>query len=498
MSGARLNLEWRAPGPVAARFMASSAMVQFLNGPVGSGKTTAVMIKLIKLARQQAPSTRDTVVVDRQRLPVRKFKVCCVRDTYRQLWATTLPSWFKRIPKEAGEFSGSAGGPASHRVTFAPGDGTAVDFLIEFIAIGENAVEDVLRGYEPTCFYLNEADLLAKEVYTYARGRAGRYPDMSEGGPSWYGVLGDCNAPELINWLYQDIFKSPPEGVDLFRQPSGLSADAENLANLPAGYYANQTDGQPDHYVDRMVKNIAGLSPASSMQFIGRDLVDAACSPLREPRATLYDPLVIGVDVARYGDDSSTIYFRRGRDARSIPPIKFSKTDTMFLAARIFETATSRNAAAVFVDGGGVGGGVIDRLRQLRLDNVFEIQFGAASDRIDYGEGGEPIVYANKRAEMWGTMKGWLKTGAICDDPGLIGDLTAVQYSYVQRDGRDAILLEPKEAMKKRGLSSPDDGDGLALTFAYPVAATSAPQVGRTGGRPKALPDWDPLPSPED
>ncbi|MES2171014.1 MAG: hypothetical protein V4479_09900, partial [Actinomycetota bacterium] len=63
-------------------------------------------------------------------------------------------------------------------------DKTVVDFTIEFGAIGENAVEDFMRGYEPTAFYLNELDLLARDVFIYAKGRVGRYPDMNEGGPT--------------------------------------------------------------------------------------------------------------------------------------------------------------------------------------------------------------------------------------------------------------------------------------------------------------------------
>ena len=74
--------------------------------------------------------------------------------------------------------------------------------------------------------------------------------------------------------------------------------------------------------------------------------------------------------------------------------------------------------------------------------------------------------YANKRAEMWGYMKEWCKVGCLPDDRDLRADLTNVEYGY---DKSDAILLERKRDMRRRGLASPDDGDALALTFAYPV-----------------------------
>jgi hypothetical protein len=76
------------------------------------------------------------------------------------------------------------------------------------------------------------------------------------------------------------------------------------------------------------------------------------------------------------------------------------------------------------------------------------------------------VRYANKRAEMWGHMKEWCKFGCLPADRSLSADLTAVDYGY---DASDAIRLERKDDMRKRGLASPDDGDALALTFAYPV-----------------------------
>ena len=119
-----------------------------------------------------------------------------------------------------------------------------------------------------------------------------------------------------------------------------------------------------------------------------------------------------------------------------------------------------------FVDGGGPGAGVVDRCRQLRIP-VIEVQFGAAPDRDHLGLGDE--LYANKRAEMWGAMRQWLREGMIDADPELKADLAAVEYGYTLRDGVDAIILEKKEHMRKRGLASPDDADALALTFAHPV-----------------------------
>lgn len=205
---------------------------------------------------------------------------------------------------------------------------------------------------------------------------------------------------------------------------------------------------------------------AGSMQFIGGDIVDRARKV--EAAATLQDPLIMGVDVARFGDDQSVIVIRRGRDARSVPWETFKGADTMTLAARITELQSQFRCDAIFVDGGGVGGGVIDRLRMLKQP-VIEVQFGGAADRGQMSSEGA-VLYANKRAEMWGMMRDALKGGlAVPDKPDLADELAGVEYGYVLRNGRDAILLESKKDMKKRGLASPDLADALAITYAYPV-----------------------------
>ena len=96
--------------------------------------------------------------------------------------------------------------------------------------------------------------------------------------------------------------------------------------------------------------------------------------------------------------------------------------------------------------------------------------------------------------EIWGVMREWLAGGMIDDDPELKEDLTAVEYGYTMKEGRDAVILEKKEHMKKRGLASPDDGDALALTFAYPVAPSDhTEQFGQT---PIFTSEYDPYARP--
>lgn len=203
---------------------------------------------------------------------------------------------------------------------------------------------------------------------------------------------------------------------------------------------------------------------AGSMQFIASDLLSQA---LRAPaQSHRQDALVIGVDVARFGDDESVIFVRRGLDARTIPPIRLRNVDTMQLAGRVAEEARRLRADAIFVDEGGVGAGVVDRLRQLGLD-VIGVQFGAKADGIS------PVAaierYANKRAELYGNLRQAMKAGlALPEIADLMTELNAIEYGF---NARDEIQLEKKEQMKARGLASPDLADALALTYAYPVIA---------------------------
>ncbi len=219
--------------------------------------------------------------------------------------------------------------------------------------------------------------------------------------------------------------------------------------------------GEDSDFVRVRVKGV--FPRAGSLQFIdSQRIAEAVARPLVEDPTA---PLVMGVDIARHGDDQTVIRFRRGLDARSIPAIKFRIPDLMQVASRVMEQVNAHNPDAVFVDATGMGWGVCDRLTQLGCRNAVGVNFGNAADRRDFGDAA--ARYANKRAEMWGFLKEWCRAGCLPDDAALVADLGNVEYGY---DASDALLLERKDDMRRRGLASPDDGDALALTFAYPVA----------------------------
>jgi hypothetical protein len=203
---------------------------------------------------------------------------------------------------------------------------------------------------------------------------------------------------------------------------------------------------------------------AGSTQFIASDVAEAASQ--RSSPAPDWEPVVIGVDVARFGDDESVIWRRQGRDAASAGPARFRRLDTMALASRVAEAFAAWNARAVIVDEGGVGGGVVDRLRQLLPpEKVHGVNFGGKAER--WSPDGVANLYANRGAECWGIMREWLASGGcIPADDEIVEQLTGRSYGY---NARNEIQLERKDDMKKRGLASPDIADALALTFAVPI-----------------------------
>lgn len=200
------------------------------------------------------------------------------------------------------------------------------------------------------------------------------------------------------------------------------------------------------------------------MEFFSVTDIDEAMS--RETVATLDDPLALGVDVARYGANSSVLYPRKGRDARSIPRRVYQGLGTVDLAQKVFDFNQEIRADGIFIDGGGVGGGVVDNVRHLHL-HCYDIQFGSKADYVGFATGTEGERYANKRAEMYGSLRGWLKGGALPNDQGIRQQLLSITYTL---NNRDEVILTSKEVMMREGKDSPDDVDALALTFALPLA----------------------------
>lgn len=246
------------PGPVAAAWIDDNVTpIPFIEGPAGSGKTTAAVFKGPRFLARCMPVCADGRI---------RGKLTVLRDNYRRLAETALKSW-KLVFREDFPFSDYSGGqdrPVHHRLEFEIVRGGALpnvhpdglhlarklaerfpraprifELEVEFLAVGDHAIEEMLRGYETSAGWCNEADLLQERVPGFLFGRTGRFPsklmlpdelvELLEKG--WWSlprqVYGDLNPPDLDHWTEKwDKEKRP--GFKLYRQPSGLSPRAEN------------------------------------------------------------------------------------------------------------------------------------------------------------------------------------------------------------------------------------------------------------------------------
>jgi len=238
-------------------------------------------------------------------------------------------------------------------------------------------------------------------------------------------------------------------------------------------------DHDEDSYFFRT--RVRGEFPtAGALQFIDTDLVEQAM--IREVQPLPNDPLVVGVDVARFGDDCSVIFGRRGMDAKSIPPIVVRKTGIDQLEDMLLQFCTQHQPDVIFIDGSGAGGAVVDHLANRHNLPVEDIQFGSKALNAT-----NQVRYAQRRSEMWGNLKDALKYLAIPNKSELRDQLISPEYDY---NLRGELQLEKKSDMKKRGLASPDIADALALTFARPVFPR---QYDDRMGRGNVVSDYDPI-----
>lgn len=194
--------------------------------------------------------------------------------------------------------------------------------------------------------------------------------------------------------------------------------------------------------------------------FIPYELVEAALMRDIPPQDDY--PLVFGVDVARYGDDSTVIARRQGDEFKQYDVLR--NKSTMEVAGYVARCANKENPKHIFIDVIGIGAGVYDRLYELGYP-VIPVNV-AESPAINGQE------YRRLRDELWGLMREWLemRRGKLWDneDNDLLGELTTPTFKILS-DGK--IAIEKKEDMKKRGLPSPNIADAHILTFAQPVAA---------------------------
>lgn len=289
----------------------------------------------------------------------------------------------------------------------------------------------------------------------------------------------------FVPWFWQDEYrkKAPPDfkpgEIELFYQESyGLDLDQVywlHTKNIELG-------GDPGIVCPLFLQEYP-FCAADAFQSTGGDKICDTKFVTRARKAVITDKQegahILGVDPARFGNDRSSWIHRNRRVAWGLQ--SFKDLSTTELAARVMNEIDRCEEEgdpvdAVMIDVVGLGAGVYDTLVDRGYGDIaMAVNAGSKAD--------EPEEYLNKRSEMWDLLNLWLRDEpvSIPDNDSLHADLIAPNYTY---NAKQQKVLETKEQMRKRGIRSPDEGDALAMTFAYKVRKREA----RT--RRKRKTDW--------
>lgn len=271
----------------------------------------------------------------------------------------------------------------------------------------------------------------------------------------------------FVPWFWQDEYRRPCSHDVLFDEEEQAYADAYGLDRDQLLWRRLKIKELGD---PTLFKQEYPATAAEAFQMSGHDAFIRPELVVRARKANVQGvgPLVIGFDPAWMGDDRSTMAWRRGRKVEKIE--SRSKLSTMEAAGWLKMVIDRDQPARVFVDVGGVGAGVYDRLQEMGAPYsriVVAVNFGSAP----FEPPSDPDVPGplNRRAEMWMKSREWLEDVAgvsIPDSDSLQEDACGPTYKY---DSNTRLRLEPKEDMRRRGVRSPDEWDAVALTFAEPV-----------------------------
>lgn len=286
---------YRAAGPTIDAFQVSDAFVRAIMGPFGSGKSSGCVMEIMRRAGQQAPAPDGK----------RHSRFAAIRQTYPELTLTTVKT-FKDWTAGVGKWNHNP--PITY--TLKTPD---LDLEVIFLALDNDADVKKLLSLELSGCWLNEARELPKSIFDAVTARVGRYPSKAMGGPTWSGVILDTNPPGDDHWFFRMFEVERPAGFELFKQPGGLSPNAENLDNLPGGrnYYTRLMAGKDPEWIKVYVNGAYGRLIEGKPVFHNfLDSTHVEPAPL-QPVPNL--PLLIGVD---FGLTPAAVIGQRLADGR--------------------------------------------------------------------------------------------------------------------------------------------------------------------------------------
>lgn len=277
----------------------------------------------------------------------------------------------------------------------------------------------------------------------------------------------------FVPWHWQEEYrKAVPDGFTLSEEERDYK-DAYDLDDQQMAWRRAKIIELKD---PNLFKQEYPATAAEAFQMSGHDsfikpeLVVRARKATHEPSG----PLVIGLDPSRFGDDGSAMARRRGRKVLRVE--RRYKLDTMQVAGWAKQVIDTEKPARMFIDVGGLGAGVYDRLIEMGYGEIVRaVNFGSAPlEPPKLADDGTEIPGPlNRRSEIWMKSREWLEDVAgadIPDEDGLQAEACGPGYKY---DSRSRLQLEKKEDMRRRGVRSPDGWDSVALTFSEPVQDSS-------------------------
>jgi hypothetical protein len=247
-----LDYDVRESAPTIAKFHRSNKDFRALQGPIGSGKSVACCIEIYRRCTEQRVGEDG----------FRRSRWAVVRNTKQQLKDTTLKTWFDWFPSRQG-----VGYWKETDATFYLEFG---DVKAEIMFRALDTPDDVAKvlSLELTGCWLNESKQIHQEIVEGLQGRLERYPSVKMGGSDHWLMIADTNMPAIGSYWWkifehQALEDDDPDTVvdcDTFRQPSGLSPEAENLPNLTQGYYTRKAKGRSKAYINVYIKAKYALS----------------------------------------------------------------------------------------------------------------------------------------------------------------------------------------------------------------------------------------------
>lgn len=283
--GGTVNL-MRSAGPISDRYILAWDPLMLLNGPGGSGKTTASFKKILVEAQRMRPGPGGA----------RRYVVGVWRNKYVNLWKATIPSCCKVFPRglPGSNWTGASPREAEFILRFEDRFGP-IEIILRFRAFGEAMDPDDVLGNEFTDVYLNEWNTLPEDLLIALGDRVGRDPPFEISGRVGR-FFGDCNAPSVTEYVYRDFFENAKPGHVLFRQPGGLEPEAENIQAVGRAYYQNSVNNNAHRpwWIKRMVKNQPGYTRSNQPGWPewddDRNLARATIPAIKEL------PVIVGID----------------------------------------------------------------------------------------------------------------------------------------------------------------------------------------------------------